>query len=84
MGKYKRPYLVLRSQQLIPLDCDYRIEEFEGEWYVLGQHQAILCESETLALARLRELLHEHDAHALAAEALASLPLDYEVRSQRS
>ncbi len=80
---YKRPFLVLPGRELIPLEGAYRVDEIDGDWYVLGQHQAVVCRDETDARTRLVGLLHEHDAHALAAEALQGLPVDYEVVAQR-
>ena len=70
----KRPFLVLPDRECIPLEGPYRIEELRGEWYVLGNYQVIPCESELAAWERLAVLEIEHDAHALASEALAGLP----------
>jgi hypothetical protein len=79
----KRPFLVLPAGECVPLEGEYRIEEIRGEWYVLGQHDAVRCASESAAQRRLQALLIEHDAHALAAEALAGLPVEFEVVAQR-
>jgi hypothetical protein len=79
----KRPYLVLLNHECVPLDGEYRIEEIHGQWYVLGYHAAIACESEIAAQVRLKAMWLEHDAHALAAEALEGLPDTYEVVAQR-
>jgi hypothetical protein len=75
---------VLPSRELIPLEGSYRVEEVDGEWYVLGRHQATACESEAEARQRLEERRLEHDAHALAAQALEGLPIDYEVVAERA
>jgi hypothetical protein len=80
----KRPYLVLPDHLCVPLEGPYRIEEIRGEWYVLGNHDVIACESEIAAALRLDVLETEHDADALAAEALAGLPSTFEVVARRS
>jgi len=63
----------------VPLEGDYRVEQVEGDWYVLGHHAVVPCGSRHAAERMLAQLHHEHDAHALAAEALEGLPLGYDV-----
>jgi len=72
----KRPFLVMPGGACVPLEGPYRIEEIQGDWYVLGEHQAFSCRSEPAAEVLLARLMHEHDAHALVAEALDGLPVD--------
>ena len=79
-----RPFLVLPRGHCVPLEGPYRIEEIGVQWYVLGYNDALPCTSESAAHARREALLIEHDAHALAAEALAGLPAEYRVVAQRS
>jgi hypothetical protein len=66
----KRPYLVLPGGICVPLEGPYRIEMHRGHWYVLGRNQVLPCDSEALANVTLQRVLMEHDAHALAEEAL--------------
>ncbi len=75
----KRPYLVLSNRELIPLEGPCRVEEHQGEWYVLGEHDAVACASREEAERSLRLRRHEHDADALAREALEGLEGDFEV-----
>ena len=75
----KQPFLVLRSGLCVPLEGEYHCELLEGAWYVLGHNAVVPCGSRRAA-DRMREmLLHEHDAHALAAEALEGLPTEFQV-----
>ncbi len=66
----KRPFLVLPAGECVPLEGPYRIELHRGTWYVLGRHEVIPCESEAEASIALQRVMMEHDAHALAEEAL--------------
>lgn len=78
----KRPFLVLPDRELVPLEGPYRIERLRGEWYVLGEHRAVRCETESAARLMLGRLGMEHDAHALAEEALEGSPDGYDVVAQ--
>lgn len=75
----RRPFLVLPNRHCIPLEGAYRVEEHVGVWYVLGEHQAIACESEPAAQLVLARLARNRDANAVASEALADLPGEFEV-----
>jgi len=75
----KRPYLVMSSGLCVPLEGAYRIEQVDGDWYVLGRHSVVPCGSRRAAESTIEMLSHEHDAHALAREALEGLPANYQV-----
>jgi hypothetical protein len=69
----------------IPLEGEYRIQQLDrDEWYVLGRNEAIACESESAARTTLDRVTVEHDAHALAAEALEGLPAEFEVVARQA
>lgn len=78
----KRPFLVTPDRECIPLEGPYRVEAVCGEWYVLGEHDAVRCADERAANLTIERLLIEHDAHALASEALEGLPERYQVASR--
>ena len=79
---HRRPFLVTADRECIPLEGPYRIEAIRGDWYVLGEHRALRCESESAARVRLAGLAAERDADALASDALEGLPDDFEVVSR--
>ncbi len=79
-----RPYLVLPNHECVPLEGEYRIECHFDQWWVLGHHRAIGCDSEHHARGTLERLMQSFDAHDLAAEALADLPENYGVVGARA
>lgn len=78
----KRPFLVTTEHECIPLEGPFRIEQVQGAWYVLGEHQVLACEGPAAAQMCLERLMSGADAHALAAQALEGLPDAYDVVAQ--
>lgn len=69
----KRPFLVLPGGDCIPLEGAWRVTALRGEWYVLGHHAALPCESETAGQHLISELESQTDADQLASEAIETL-----------
>ena len=69
----KRPFFVQPNGECVPLEGAWRIEQFSGDWYVIGHHSVVPCGSRRAAESMHAELSHETDADALAAEAIAGL-----------
>jgi hypothetical protein len=57
----------------IPLEGDWRISLLRGEWFVLGHHRVIACESKQAAYIKLAELEAQSEPDLLAAEAIEGL-----------
>ena len=72
----RRPFLVLPNHMCVPLEGPYRLEEHQGQWWVLGNHDAVACNSEQIARLTLSRVNLEHDAHALMADALSDVSDD--------
>ncbi|MFK7894398.1 MAG: hypothetical protein AB8G23_01105 [Myxococcota bacterium] len=69
----KRPFFVLPGGMCIPLEGPWRISLLRGEWYVLGHHTVVPCESKRAAFHKLAELEAQSEPDLLAAEAIAGL-----------
>ena len=68
-----RPFYVQRNGDCIPLEGGWRVAEIEGDWYVLGHHSAVRCDSERAARSMFEELSAQSDVDALANEAIEGL-----------
>lgn len=69
----KRPFFVLPGGMCIPLEGPWRISLLRGEWFVLGHHMVVPCESRQAAFVKLAELDAQTEPDLLAAEAIAGL-----------
>ena len=69
----KRPSFVLPGGICIPLEGPWRITLLRGEWYVLGHHMVVPCESKQAAYIKLAELDEQTEPDLLAAEAIEGL-----------
>jgi len=57
----------------IPLEGPWRISLLRGEWYVLGHHTVVPCETKQAAHIKLAELASQTEPDLLAAEAIEGL-----------
>ncbi len=69
----KRPFFVLPGGMCIPLEGPWRISLLRGEWYLLGHHMVVPCESKQIAYIKLAELESQTEPDLLAAEAIDGL-----------
>ena len=69
----KRPFFVIPGGDCIPLEGAWRIAELRGDWYILGHHAVIPCDSEHAAQSILEQLEAQTDVDLLANEAIEGL-----------
>jgi len=69
-------FLVLPGGDRVPVDGPLRVEEFRGEFYVLGNGTWERCETHQLAIVRLDQRQRDLSPHGLAAETLESLEFE--------